>query len=61
MYGGFMEHDRLVADEMQAAADVVSAAFVDGSLNQEVADGFSKAFQRQFEQPVKAAQPPAEA
>lgn len=56
-----MEHDRLVADEMQAAADVVSAAFVDGSLNQEVADGFSKAFQRQFEQPVKAAQPPAEA
>lgn len=56
-----MENDRVVADDMQAAADVVSAAFANGNLTQEVADGFSKAFQQQFEQPVKAAQPPAEA
>jgi hypothetical protein len=53
-----MEEDRSIAAEMQAAADEVSSAFANGDLTQKVADGFSKAFQQQFEQPVKAAQPP---
>lgn len=56
-----MVEEQPVTDIMQAAADEVSIAFANGSLSQEVADGFSKAFQRQFEQTAKAAQPPAEA